>query len=223
MLSETIEKFVPNSLGVSFSNSADENCDRRCRLINSCNCYAKRVETRRPVVQLAAVKARRTHPATICNQAILWLRLRRFCPWFRISVFGSLPHVSVARRSKGFREAFRAMVREAIAIGAKVHIPVESPIKAKYYQGIVGDLAIVRESVQSERRFINHLAPISFVVGKNGDKKRDKLIKAKQLIKKRYEKTGRKAILCPAIVGSSKCGKCTACSVACVDVIYLKH
>ena len=222
MLSETIEKFVPNSLGVSFSNSADENCDKRCKLINDCNCYAKRVETRRPVVQLATTKARRTHPTIICNQAILWLKLRRICPWFRVSVFGSLPHVSVARRSKGFREAFRAMVGEAKSIGAKIHIPVESSLKAKYYQAIVGNMAVVRESVQSERRFINHIAPISYVVGTNGDKKRDKLIKAKQLIKKRYEKTGRRAILCPAIISNSKCGKCIACSVD-VDVIYLKH
>jgi len=118
-------------------------------------------------------------------------------------------------------------------------------------------LAVVRESLQTKKMTPETIAshpipegPVSFTAGEDvpaGPNKRARVIAAAREAAAAWARlTGRKTIVCPAVVVSflsrskstnggrspeqladwrarAKCGSCTACALAHVDVVYPAH
>jgi len=256
-------KGILNSVSLNFDHSGSADCDIGCRMhpdyVLPDNvkptgferaCYAAALERRDDRTQLAnkLIRHGKTNPAMICGRAIVEVKniLKRgfTIPWFRFCTNGPLPSVKKARKNKLFQTQFRALVQLLVANGIPVHLPVESNQKARFYRSLVGDLIIVRESLQNPRRFNTAKGAVSFVVGSGTFANRVEMARA--AAKERTEKTGRKTIVCPAVVAGfkarsiprslpiiekenlkarysqSKCGSCPGCSVDC-DVVYPSH
>jgi hypothetical protein len=120
-----------------------------------------------------------------------------------------------------------------------VHFPVETYGKARYYRSLVGKLAVVRESAVSPERFLRAKGPASAVAGTPGTTRESRIAAARELAAERRQETGRKVIVCPAVLNSwassrtrkdsipanprAKCGACVACSLHDVDIVYPLH
>ncbi len=242
-------KALDGSISINFGTSGGTNCDPGCvhhprsTAENATRaCYAKRAELRPDRSQLAA-KLRRhavTHPATVCNRAILEIQGRlakgQQVPWLRISTNGSLPQPEKVRGHKGFAAALRALVDLCRKHGIPCHIPVETWAKARFYRGLLGDLAVVRESAQSARRFVRASGAVSTVAGCSDQSRIERVETARSVALERRTATGRKTVVCPAVLNSfaarrdpskkhprAKCGACVACAMADVDVVYPLH
>lgn len=250
----SFSKGIENSISINFGMSAGENCETNCQHhpVNNGACYAVRAEIRPDRVQMANKLARHeAMPAwQICGKAIVEINdiLRRghVIPWARISTNGSLPKANKARKDKLFCSQFRSLVKLCVENGVPVHIPVESNKKARFYRSIVGDLVTIRESVQNVKRFESAKGAVSIAVGA-GEKLRDRIEIARETAKTRTENTGRKTVVCPAVVASfnyklknrglkqvertelktryskAKCGACTACAQSTIDIVYPIH
>ena len=256
-------KAILNSVALNFGISGGENCDTKCRMhpgyilpVNQKpiglenKCYAVTTEQRFDRVQLSnkLVRHEALNPAMICGRAIVELQdlLRRgfTIPWFRFCTNGPLPKVKIARKNKLFLTQFRKLVELLVANDIPVHLPVETHAKAKFYRSIVGDLITVRESLQDVKRFNTAKGSVSFVVGVGTLPER--IEQARAAAKSRTDSTGRKTIVCPAVVAGfqkklknrglnivekedlkaryskQKCGACKACAQN-VDVVYPSH
>ncbi len=249
----SFSKGIENSVSINFGVSGGENCDIGCdkHPDNDGACYAARSELR-PDRKGLADKLRRheTMPAfAICGAALLELkdikRRGHVVPWVRFSTNGSLPKPSEVRENRLFRSQFRTLVKWCVDNGIPVHIPVESYDKARFYRSLVGDLVTIRESIQNVKRFDTAVGAVSIAVGTG--KLRERIDTARKTAKSRTDSTGRKTIVCPAVVTSfkfklenrglnvidkenlksryskAKCGACTACAQNDVDVVYPIH
>ena len=247
------QKGVDLSVSLNWSASGGANCSTACRLHHASTskqkiggCYAITNESMRPAVRESAEKKSRLSPLEIIGKAYIQLGelftelelqgLRLV--WFRFSSVGSVPRKSqipIAQR-KRFETLLRMLVQALVSKGVKIHFPVESRSKRDYYQGIVGDLCVVRLSLQSRKAEVTEEAACSFVVGEeirlhnSKSVKRDRIKLARERASERYKKTGRKTIVCPAIVSTFQkrpkkiqCGKCDACERKNVDVVYPLH
>jgi hypothetical protein len=232
-------KAVFDHIGLSFSRSADNgkegasNCDASCKLWEVC--YASRMER---IYKSLDSKLRRHFelgPVGVLVRAIADIKpvpIR----WARISIDGSVP--SIARMNKKTARAFVRLLREFIravqALGASVHLPVESLPKARdYREALEGTGVVVRRTDQSDTieeclRSNDHRA---FVVAKNGihngcvtkAEKQANIEYARECAQKARD-AGQTCVDCPAISGSSLCGQCKACASPLVDlVIYAFH
>lgn len=238
----TFGKGVPNSIAINFSWSGGPNCDEGCAQLRSGDCYAIDLEKRgdRKAVSDKLHRHALTPPAILVGKALLELQTLVAkgykIPWVRISTGGSLPKPENA--SPLFVSQLRAFLKYAIAQGALVHLPVESPEKAQFYRSIVGDFVTVRESLQSTEAITSTPGAVSCVVGTNirtGSNIRARRVDAaKHAARMRRQSTGRNTIVCPAITAGwqkragkrqSKilCGQCTACANPSIDVIYPFH
>ncbi len=249
----TFGKGVENSISINFGLSAGNNCETNCQHHPNNNgaCYAVRVEIRPDRKGLTDKLAR--HEAMpgwmICGKAIIEIKklLSRgyTIPWARFSTNGSLPKPSEIRNDKLFRTQFRALIKLLSDNAIPMHLPVESNKKARFYRSLVGDLVAIRESIQKKSRFESAVGAVSIVVGTG--KLRERIETARKTAKQRTENTGRKTIVCPAVVasfkfklknrgltteqktelksryGKAKCGACTACSDPCCDIVYPIH
>jgi hypothetical protein len=201
-------------------------------------CYATSTQAQIDRRQLQAKLSRHSHtdPARIVNQALAEMQSRESVPWLRISSFGSVPMPAVARENREFLTNLRRMFQWASNMGIPAHFPAEGFAKARFYRALVGDLATVRESCATDRRFIRAKGAVSVVAGRPGTKLRERIAAARELARRRREASGRKAIVCPAIAntfaskhkasranGRAKCGNCTACAESHVDVVYPFH
>lgn len=245
----TFGKGIDGSITVNFGVSGGKHCDTRCKHHPESTaadatraCYAVRAEQRPDRQQLAAkLQRHETIPAAlVCGRALLEiqeLELRgKRIPWLRISTNGSLPQPETVRGSKLFRSQFRALLQHCQQSGIPVHIPVETALKRRFYDALVGDLVTIRESAQTANRFYRAPCAVSFTAGNSSQTRAERVETARQVAARRRLSTGRKSIVCPAVLNSfaakrnpalkndrAKCGACTACSAAEVDVVYPLH
>jgi len=245
-------KGLDGSVSVNFDVSGGANCELACPHHPDSTaeeatgaCYAVRTELRPDRTQLRdKLERHATMPAwLVCGRALAELS-HRVCrgesiPWVRISTSGSVPPPHEARRNKPFRVMLCKLLEFCQANRIPVHLPVETYAKARYYRSLVGDLAVVRESATSLDRFQHAKGPVSVAVGQPGARRVDRVAEARAVAKQRREQTGRKTIVCPAILHSwasnpitknpippnprAKCGACVACALAQVDIVYPLH
>ena len=232
-------KAVPEHVGLSFSRSADtgdegaSNCDKSCKLWNMC--YASRIER---IYRDLDAKLRRHYelgPVGVMVRAVADLKPRPI-RWARLSVDGSLPRLRTMKRET--RTLFLRLLRQWLAavkvLGAKVHIPVESWPKAREYRRALKSSGIVvRRTDQSDtiEQCLESTDHRAFVVARAGihsgcvnkAEKADNIAYARECAVKARD-AGQTCVACPAISGTSLCGKCTACADDLVDlVIYAFH
>lgn len=269
----SFSKGVDGAASLNLGRSGGANCETSCRhhpihfpagADRAGICYAIVVENRHDRVQL---KEKLDRHETAAASAIVAKALhelereelhgRPARPWFRISTNGALPKPAAAIADRLFLPRFRALLEFNRKRGTPVHLPVESPAKAAFYREHVGELAVVRESIQtpdmSPDTIANHPIPAgaaSFTAGENvgkGKNKRGRILAAAAAAAAAWaERTGRKTIVCPAVRVSflartkagkagrspaevdawrkrAKCGSCTACALAHVDIVYPAH
>jgi len=250
----TFSKGIENSISINFGVSGGANCETSCQHHpeNNGACYAVRAEVRPDRVELTnkLIRHEKMPAYAICGMALYEIQKLvsrgKVIPWIRFSTNGSLPSASAVRNDKLFKTQFRVLVQWCVNHGIPIHIPVESNRKARFYRSLVGDLVTIRESVQNEKRFNTAVGAVSIAVGA-GLKLRERIDYAKRAAKLRSDKTGRKTIVCPAVMASfkfklknrgldaaaksklktryskAKCGACTACANSLTDIVYPIH
>lgn len=244
------------SISLNYGRSSGKNCSRNCRYhADSTNedaiggCYSTTNEyQRRSVRNFLDDQEDRGALQTIGLAMIHFGELLAFAQnnddtveitWLRFSSAGSVPfeHQIPAADKKRYEKLLRQFIVRVLSHGVKVHFPVEDETKRAYYHRLIGDLVTIRLSAQSESEFLSTSAPCSFVGGVKinsathpGQVKKARIVESKRLAKLRYETTGRKTIVCPAIVSTFEkrdrkilCGDCTACANSNIDVIYPLH
>lgn len=236
----TFSKGVKGSIALNFGQSGGANCATSCRhhplhyaaaetaADRAGKCYAAVVESRHDRVQLADKLARHeVLPAsTIVGRAMVEfsaLVLRGIVPpWLRISTSGAVPEPAAAVADRRFIPLLRELLAAAKKAGTPVHFPVESAEKAAFYRERVGDLATIRESIQTPGMCPDVIAdhpipagPVSFTAGEEvapGPNKRARILAAAAAAAAAWAKrTGRKTIVCPAVrvsfISRTKAGK----------------
>lgn len=240
-------KAVPGSVSVSFGTSGGQFCDRSCRYHPDSThstpdggCYAVRTEKRpdRGGLRPKLVRHEQAGPEKVARLARLELEARlvsgEHVPWLRLSTSGSVPPPKMA--TDGFIKALRELFDFTDSNNIPTHFPVESPAKARFYREHLSWRVVVRESCQSERRFLTAPGAVSVVAGTRSMSCTDRMVEARRIARRRRDKTGRKTIICPAVavsrnylnrgeeaVAKAKCGNCTACSMVDVDIVYPLH
>lgn len=233
-------KGTSTSVALNFAPSGTANCDPTCRLHPESTaenplprCYAVKLETFRKNARQKLERHGELHPAQICNAALYELQMRRAIGeeinWLRFSSSGSLPIPSQADR--GFIKALRALLTYCVQTGILVHFPVETAAKAKFYRRELRGLnVVVRESLQDRSAETKVTGAVAFLAGDeitNGAKRKQRRKAVARLAaKRRSQATGRKTIVCPATFSDNlkaRCGTCTACAQAHIDVVYPLH
>ncbi|MEC7294455.1 MAG: hypothetical protein VXU46_06135 [Planctomycetota bacterium] len=213
------------------------------------DCYAFRAELRPDRKQLRAkLERHESMPASrVIGKATLELqdliRRGKRIDWARISTNGSVPLAG----SDDFNHLFISQLRAFLSVckqnDIEVHFPLETEEETEAYRKVVGDLVVVRESIQNPADFVHAEGEISTSIGR-GLPLIERVKLSRDLAKQRREATGRKAIVCPAVTSSfklkltrdpeakakarevannSKCGNCTACANRGMDIIYPAH
>jgi hypothetical protein len=248
----TFGKGDERSIALNFGKSSGSNCSTFCRHHKNSTadnpthaCYSSTAELMRPTVgQFLLGQEASGALQTIGNAMIQLGELLELLrskneklSFFRISAAGSVPNRDQIpeRDRKRFETLFRQLIQVIVSHGAKVHFPVETMEKKSYYDSFLGDLITVRLSCQSIESFMTS-AESSFVVGESITNKTSKTVKrdrielGRQIAVERYRITGRKTIVCPAIVSTFEkrdrkiqCGDCDACSRKNLDIIYPLH
>lgn len=162
------------------------------------------------------IKHERKSASKLNEEALLEVKKLNL-EWFRFSVSGSIHEKRITLR---FQKTLRELCQYLVSTGCYIHFPVESPMKAAKIRGILKGLPIVvRRTVQSNLMDVLLAKDqVAFVVGTNKwkreENKRD-CIEAAQTLRK----GGKRTVICPAVIGSAKCGECTACADHSVDVV----
>ena len=246
----TFGKGIDGSVSINFGVSGGADCDPACKhhpastAKDATNlCYAARWEVRPDRTQLAAKLQRHQEmpPALVLGKALFEIqqivKRGKSVPWVRISTNGALPMPSKVRGNKLFKSQLRALLAYCASEGIPVHMPTESYAKARFYRSLVGNLAVVRESLQGGlKRLKSASGAVSFVAGNQSQTRLERVETARMAAKMRRESTGRKTIVCPAILNSwaarrdksklnarAKCGACVACAMANIDIVYPLH
>ena len=149
----------------------------------------------------------------------------------RISAFGSLPNDPTTEDIVALAPLLLAAIvaqRADSLSGGGTH---QSPL----YRAHVGDLCVVRESLTGRQDLATDPGPISFVCGRPGMTRAQCHQLTVEACKTRTAATKRRWVVCPAIVATfrhragfgpsprCKCGICTVCCRANVDVGYPHH
>lgn len=246
----TFGKGIDGSVSINFGVSGGVDCDPACKHHPDSTakdathfCYAARSEIRPDRTQLAAKLRRHQEmpPVLVLGKALFEIQQivgrGKVVPWVRISTNGALPMPSKVRGNKLFRNQLRALLSYCADHSIPVHMPTESYSKARYYRSLVGNLAVVRESIQGGlKRLKTASGAVSFVAGNQGQTRVERVETARMVAKTRRKSTGRKTIVCPAILNSwaarrdksklnarAKCGECVACAMGNVDIVYPLH
>jgi hypothetical protein len=230
----TFSKAIKGSASINFSQSGGDNCWRGCRHhpdpLESVEdptraCYA--VACERLYKNLSAQLQRHESEGaeSVLERGIDELKRRKRVPWLRVSAMGSVPDKLTDRLVNGFRRLAQTVSPD------RIHIPIESPDKARAYRDALPELCI-RETAQTLDRFLSADCPVSYTAGSADQTRRERVDEAKSVAKARKDKSGRKAIACPAVASrflqgktnpKSKCGSCTACANPSIDVVYAFH
>lgn len=252
----TFSKGNEFSLSINFGLSGGRHCDIQCAH-NPSNpdpeapkdCYAVRAELRPDRKQLRDKLERHESmsPSLVVGKALSELQYLlskgKRIDWLRISTNGAVPPWNSRSCTRLFKTQLRALLSYCRDNGIKVHFPVETFEKAEGYRSLLDGLVCVRESVQNPEDFIAAPGAVSTSAGA-GLPYLKRIEECQSLAKQRYESTGRRAIVCPAVTSSfrlklerdpakkeqrreianrSKCGNCTSCSNGLVDIIYPAH
>ena len=246
-------KGVDKSISLNWDMSSGDNCSVTCRHHRDSTaenathaCYSTTAESMRPSVRDSLGRKGKMSPLEIIGLAYIQLgELFTFLDsrgealeFFRMSSAGSVPpRDSIPEQErKRYETIFRLFCLTLVKRGVAIHFPVEDVEKWEYYHSIVGDIVTVRLSLQNVQSETSENRPCSFVVGEDirsansKTVKRDRIALAKKRAHERYIATGRKTIVCPAIVSTFEkreskiqCGQCDACSRRGVDVVYPLH
>ncbi len=237
-------KGVPGSISINFGLSGGKNCDKACRHhpdTTSDNpthaCYAVRVEIR-PDRQGLLNKLKRHEQAGAVRVAKRALKEIQHLiksgtkiPWVRFNTAGSFPQPRDA--SLTFLNIMRELLELLDQNNIPVHAPVETKEKAEFYRKEFGWRVVIRESAQSTKRFLTGRTPMTMVAGEGDMSRKERIKSSKLMAEMRFERTGRRTFVCPAVSASflyreadnskAKCGSCTLCAQPGVDVIYPLH
>lgn len=220
------DKGVKHSRQLSTARSARANCDPRCKWFEN-GCYASRLDAGLyPGLNRKLKRLERTDDCITFDRASYEVSRIRLLVWFRFYALGAAPMPDKVRKNPVFWRCLLRLCRTIIgAVGSprRIHFPVESFGKWRLYQSKLAPLGVtVRESLQDERRLKTLSHPCSIVVGRElakGDRPAAAIKLAETM-----RQQGHTAVICPAVIGDSKCGKCTACGDERVDlVIYPFH
>jgi hypothetical protein len=219
----TFGKAVKNNRHLSFGISGGKHCEISCIHLKK-DCYAKKVENyRKNSVGAKQARHENIHPTNLCHLATYEVSTidDGNLDWFRFSTFGSVPKKQI-NKGKGFQNAIRGLVK---AVKAKlsnpknIHFPVESFNKARDYRNILKGLGVVvRQSLQSRKELKDYKGQASIVIGDWSQTPKQRAAEARQVASEQRDK-GKTAVVCPAVVSTSKCGQCTACSSKSVDIV----
>lgn len=220
-------KGIKESRSLSFARSASVNCEKSCRQISGA-CYALHPEKQYRNYGKKLIRHSKISPVNLVNLARYELSQTKKIKWFRLSVSGSVPSKRQLSKENWVKLSIvmRETLSELITRGTKIHFPVESLNKANAYRKmLVGIPIVVRRTIQDPRGLRTFNDHCAFVVGSTPGRHN---IGESFKLAHDIRKLGKTAIVCPAIKGvsrvGSKCGKCTACASAMVDlVIYPKH
>ena len=224
----SFSKGVPGSASINFGLSGGRNCETSCRhhpehanaIANpSDGCYAAILEKRHDRKELLGKLGRhdRLPASAIVDRAshelereILYGKAPR--PWVRFSTSGSLPGRRKALADSRFSTKFRKLIEFLVVTSGadRIHLPLETARKARFYRELVGDIVTVRESLQTENMcpdtIASHHIPegaVSFTAGElipAGPGRRLKVLAAADAAAAAWSKlTGRKTIVCPAV------------------------
>ena len=230
-------KATPGAAALNFGQSGGDNCDTACpyhpgsdsphAAPDRARCYAATCEARADRKQLAAKLERHERAGADALTAAAFGECAnqgfRF-PWFRVSSFGSVPAIVPT--------GFVRLIQKLVDAGTPVHFPIEPGGKIETYrEALKGIPVAVRESVACSRDFLTRPGPISFVVGTMRQRPRERVALAIRYAKSRRRRTGRRAVVCPAVAAvhlrtkskRAKCGGCTACDDPAIDILYPVH
>lgn len=162
------------------------------------------------------IKHERKSASRLNEEALLEVKKLNL-EWFRFSVSGSIHEKRITPK---FQKTLRELCQYLVSTGCYIHFPVESPRKAaKIRKALKGLPITVRRTVQSTLKDVAAAKDsVAFVIGTNKwqkDKNKRDCIEAAQTLRK----GGKRTVICPAVIGSAKCGECTACADPSVDVV----
>ena len=212
MILSRFKKGVKRSAALSFGLSAKSLCDKSCRMLKEGFCYAETPERLYKHYHAKLVRHRKIRPENLVRLATS--EIKPTLEWFRFSVSGSVPTKSSVKNWAAYASALREMCEKLRSNRTNVHFPVESMGKARTYRKILGDIITVRRTVQSKAALLKAKDNVAYVVGDIPGKAELET----KLLAAELRKT-RSVVVCPAIIGDSKCGKCTACASSKVDVV----
>lgn len=213
-------KGIKQSAALSFGLSAKTLCDKSCQMLKRGLCYAEKPELRYKDYYRKLIRHRRMNPVSLLGGAskeVSGLSLK----WFRFSVSGSVPSKHQVKNWNSYKGGFRLLCEQLLLRGVKIHLPVESMNKARSYRAILQGLPIVvRRTIQNKKELESFTDNCAYVIGeKPGNNSAAAFTLAKEL-----RQLGKTSVVCPAVIGDSKCGRCTACSSDKVDlIIYPLH
>jgi hypothetical protein len=221
------KKSVDGGAGLSFSPSG-------ARMMDT-GCYAQTAEMRYKGLNAKLLRHYQSGPIWVLNKAIAELADVTRIDWMRYNVDGSLrlPGELPKRQRKPYRKALRRHAEECLKRGAekRIHVVVESWNKAQFLRSVFKGLPIVvRRTVQGTLKDVMRAKdPVAWVVG---EPRRGCITKKEKMrnlaeafaIAKRIRAAGKSCVVCGAVCGSTKCGKCLACAIEQVDVVlYAFH
>jgi len=237
----SFSKAVPGSRALNMGRSGGRNCWRGCAMHpesespyavpEAGRCYAATLENgfRGKNVRAKLDRIEDADPDAVIDVADAELRQRRYrLPWFRLSAFGSVPDRIPA--------GFVRMLERVHDAGTPIHFPIEDPDRVDRYRSALPDGIAVRWSIPmgDSDSWTTYVGPCSTVAGSMRDRPKQRIEDARMVASERRQATGRRTIVCPAIVTSTlrrtdksvravKCGECRHCADTSTDVVYPVH
>lgn len=198
-------KGVPGAIALNFAQSGGINCDPGCQFFESF-CYAQNLEQHRSSLR-ANLQWKADHLDEYLS-AILQQRPKlEEAPWIRFSAFGSVPASLTDEQSHAFRAIASVLDPE------RTHFPVETRDKVDLYRALGFHPRLSLQTAVPEALDV----PLSVVADDPADRARGwtgrNMDRARQLRRDLQARFPRASVkVCPAVLGSAKCGQCRACS-----------
>ena len=221
----TFSKAVSGGIALNFSPSGGSWCSLTCAHHPNQGgiCYAARLEALRGSLAKSLARKQSAHGDHLKWLARIW-NPAGSTPWIRVSAFGTVPHDPAQNA-----EDWLALASKLAKFNGKVHFPVETTLKFARYQalGFAPRLSLQSVSIPSILGHTRLGRPVAVTVrgekmGRESAKTAN--VRESQILARNLRRLGRSAVVCPAIAGNAKCGKCRACADTRVStVIYPEH
>ena len=239
----SFSKAVPGAVALNMGRSGGKNCSRSCPMHpdsvsrfavpGSGRCYAATIESgfKGRNVRAKLDRIEESDAGDVIDVADAQLRQRRYrLPWFRMSAFGSVPDA--------IPRGFVRMLKRLQDAGTPIHFPIEDSERVDRYREALPDGIAVRYSIPTgdSETWTTYGGACSTVAGSMDDRPMERIADARGCASERRRATGRRTIVCPAVVTSSmgkqkrfkdikrvKCGDCTHCADPETDVVYPVH
>jgi len=221
----TFSKATAGGVSVNFAPSGGTNCSAQCPLKGTV-CYAETTEKMKPSITTNLVKKAADFSGYLkvlaSPKALAKLAA---APWVRFSAFGSIKDPS--QWTAEDRENLTTLANSVP--NGRTHFPVETLGKAQALQQVgmpgVRYSAANNDALMRVAKMQHVPASMTFDCGTRARGKNKRTISQPAIeYAKTLQSEGINARVCPAIAGSAKCGQCTMCGDAAVDVvIYPLH